>query len=69
MIMKFTSKRLPKRSKNFWRIQQAIILVLVISPPLIFGYNPPSGQRTPRAPGGGSGFLPIEIGDISPVSL
>jgi hypothetical protein len=69
IIMKITHQCFPRRRKTFWRIQQALILFLAISPTFIFGYNPPSGQRTPRAPGGGSAFLPMEIGEISPLSL
>lgn len=67
--MKLTGKCFQSKNNNFWRISQTLGLILALSPTLIFGYNPPSGQRTPRAPGGGSGFLPIEISEISPVSL
>lgn len=62
--MKFTGKSITLKNHCCHSIQRSLALMLVISPTLLFGYNPPRDQRPPSAPGGGSSFRSIEIGEI-----
>jgi hypothetical protein len=62
--MKITDKSISLKSYRCLEKQISLALMLVISPMLIFGYNPPRDQQPPSAPGGGTGFAPVEIGEV-----